>query len=114
VYRNTITVKDLTAQGIEESVARQNSGIHTVTLRNGRLIDFMRALPGSEQGPGCRGTYRLRGRTYVFAWDPASSCTGDFTATWSLDHGELRLTAISTKEPLDRLIWGLKPFRRIR
>jgi hypothetical protein len=73
----------------------------------------MRALPGSEQRPPCTGRYRVQGRTYVFAWDVGSPCTGDFTATWSLRDGELRPADVRTPEPPDRLIWGLKPFRRI-
>jgi TRAP-type C4-dicarboxylate transport system substrate-binding protein len=117
VYRNTITVRDLTARGVDQPTARQNAGVHTITLRDGRLHDTMHPLE-STGGPTdklvpCEGRYAIRGRTYTFAWDPATDCTGDFTARWSLRGDALRLTAIRTAETLDHIIWGLKPFRRI-
>jgi TRAP-type C4-dicarboxylate transport system substrate-binding protein len=117
VYRNTITVRELTAHGVDAPTARQNAGVHTITLRGGRLHDTMRPLeptgaPTNDLTP-CEGRYAVRGATYTFAWDPATNCTGDFTARWSLHDGVLRLTAVRTAEQLDRMIWGLKPFRRI-
>jgi hypothetical protein len=110
-------VRDLTSRGVDRASARQNAGVHTITLRRGRLHDVMRALeptgtPAEALDP-CDGHYALRGQRYTFAWETTTNCTGDFTATWSLRRGVLRLSAISTEDPIDRVVWGLKPFRKI-
>jgi C4-dicarboxylate-binding protein DctP len=113
VYRNASTVRDFVSHGVDESSAIDNAGVHTIVLRNGRLHDTLRTTPSSPPGKPCEGRYSVRGSTYTFAWDPATPCSGDFTATWSLRDGELRLTSISGHDPVDHVLWGLKPFRRI-
>jgi TRAP-type C4-dicarboxylate transport system substrate-binding protein len=110
-YRNTITVHDYTAAGVDSGSAFQNSGIHTITLHDGRLHDELRSsLPA---GNPCVGSYTVHGHQYTFAWDKTAPCTGDFTAHWSLLGGELRFTSISAPDAIDRTLWGAKPFRKI-
>jgi hypothetical protein len=107
IYRNTITIQDQIQAGVDAGSAAQNSGIHTITLRDGRLHD--------ESSPGtlCDASYTVHGQLYTLAWDKGSSCTGDFTAQWSLRGGELRFTSISAPAAVDRTLWGAKPFRKI-
>jgi TRAP-type C4-dicarboxylate transport system substrate-binding protein len=107
IYRNTITIQDQLSAGVDPGSAAQNSGMHTITLRNGRLHDE------SSPGTPCDGSYAVHGHKYTFAWDKGSQCTGDFTALWSLRGGELRFTSISAPNAVDRTIWGAKPFRKL-
>jgi hypothetical protein len=108
--RNTVTIADYTARGVDELSARQNSGIHTIALRGGRLHDDMR---GDGPPAPCEGSYTARGGTFMFTWDPGAPCTGDFTATWTLRDGELRLRLVRVHDEVDRVLWGVRPFRRI-
>jgi TRAP-type C4-dicarboxylate transport system substrate-binding protein len=111
IYRNTITMRDLVASGVDRATAIENAvDVHTIVLRRGRLHDTAR---GGVPGPPCDGSYTVRGHTYTFAWDKTTPCSGDFTARWSLRGGELRLTSISAPDAVDQTIWGLKPFRKI-
>jgi TRAP-type C4-dicarboxylate transport system substrate-binding protein len=110
-YRNTITVHDYTAAGVDEGSAFQNSGIHTITLHDGRLHDELRS--GLTGGKPCDGSYSVHGHQYTFAWGKTAPCTGDFTAHWSLLGTKLRFTSISAPDAIDRTLWGAKPFRKI-
>jgi hypothetical protein len=96
---------------VDRATAIENAvDVHTIVLRRGRLHDTAR---GGVPGPPCDGSYTVRGHTYTFAWDKTTTCTGDFTARWSLRGGELRLTSISAPDAVDQTIWGSKPFRKI-
>jgi hypothetical protein len=111
-YRNRKTVRDYTAAGVNETEAIENSGVHTIKLDRGRLWDNM-TTPEKPAGAPCEGSYELSGDTITFAWDPDGECHGDFTATWRLTDGELHFTNIRTRERLDEIYWGVRPFRKI-
>jgi TRAP-type C4-dicarboxylate transport system substrate-binding protein len=114
VYRNRTTVEDFVAAGVPEADAIDNHGVHTITLDGGRLQDTLTTASTPNPGDGlCEGSYKLSDHTFIFTWDPATDCTGDFTATWQLSGGELRLTNIRTEERLDEVYWGVRPFRKI-
>ena len=114
VYRNRKTVQDYVAAGVSEAEGIDNEGVHTITLDGGRLEDTRttESQPDPSIG-GCTGKYRLSGDKFIFAWDPDSDCTGDFTAKWRLSDGELSFTDIRTPERLDEIFWGVRPFRKI-
>jgi hypothetical protein len=114
VYRDTISVREYVAHGVDEASALDNAGVHTVVLRDGRVHDSLRTTPPSPPGHPCEGHYSVRGSTFTFAWDPGTPASGNFTARWSLRDGELRLTRISGRDAVDHVLWGLKPFPRIR
>jgi hypothetical protein len=111
VYRDTISVREYVAHGVDEASALDNAGVHTVVLRDGRVHDSLRTTPPSPPGHPCEGHYSVRGITFTFAWDPGTPAGGNFTARWSLRDGELRLTRISGRDAVPRAV-GLKPFRR--
>lgn len=114
VYRDRKTVEDYTAAGVPKADALYNYGVHTITLDDGRLRDTLtnEDHPDPNESP-CEGSYTLSGDTFTFTWDPDGGCSGDFTATWRLSDGELRFTNIRTPELLDKLYWGVRPFRKI-
>lgn len=107
IYRNTITVRDYVAAGVDQASAIQNSGIHTIVLRGGRVHDTL------QPGKRCDGRYVVRGRIFMFAWDKHTPCTGDFTASWTFRGGELRFTSIRIEDAIGQVLWGSKPFRKI-
>jgi TRAP-type C4-dicarboxylate transport system substrate-binding protein len=110
IYRNALTVGDYTSAGVDQATAIQTAGIHTITLRNGRLHDTMRSDLAPQQP--CDGSYSVHGRTFIFAWNTDTPCNGDFSAIWSLRGDELRF--LSVRSDLgDRTLWGAKPFRKI-
>ena len=92
IYRNMLTVRDYTSAGVDQPTAIQTAGIHTITLRNGRLHDTMRS-DLAPQHP-CDGTYSVHGLTFIFAWNKGTPCNGDFTAIWSLRGDELRFMSV--------------------
>jgi hypothetical protein len=110
IYRNTLTVRDYTSAGVDQATAIQTAGIHTITLRNGRLHDTMRSDLAPQQP--CDGTYSVHGLTFIFGWNKGTPCNGDFTAIWSLRGDELRFTSVRS-DLGDRTLWGAKPFRKI-
>jgi TRAP-type C4-dicarboxylate transport system substrate-binding protein len=112
-YRNDITAAEFSARGVPEELARQISGLHTFTLSHGRVHDTQTSEFPDIPGNPCDASYRSVGRSFTFAWDPTTPCTGDFSATWELSHGQLRFTQIRTDALGDRILWGLKPFRKI-
>jgi TRAP-type C4-dicarboxylate transport system substrate-binding protein len=113
VYRTKLTVEEMVAAGVNEARARDNAGVHTITLSDGRLRDTLIPDATSVAGKPCDGTYALAGQTFTFRWTPGTPCSGDFTATWSLAGGKLRLADVRDADLVDRTLWGLKPFRKI-
>lgn len=109
VYRNTITVTDYVAAGVDKTWATANAGIHTMTLRHGRARDEVRG----PAIPVCDARYSVHARTIKWKFDGTQGCTGYFTATWSLHGGELRFTAVKADDAGGRAEFGLKPFRKI-
>ena len=109
VYRNTITIKEFVAAGVDRAWANASAnGVHTVTLHDGRAFD---AVGG--QSPPCGASYSVQGHTIRFTFDEPPGCNGYFTAAWSLSGGELRFTSVQANDAGDRVQFGLKPFRKI-
>jgi TRAP-type C4-dicarboxylate transport system substrate-binding protein len=115
VYRNEITIEEMVAAGVNDATARDNAGIHTIKLTDGEL----RETPSSDAigtGPSCDATYSVTGDSFTFKWT-TTDCVGNFTATWSLSNDELRLSDVRCADSqcglVDRVLWGLKPFRKI-
>jgi TRAP-type C4-dicarboxylate transport system substrate-binding protein len=118
-YRNEITVDEMIAAGVDEASARDNAGIHTITLTDGKIHDTgISDVTGVEEpGSACDATYSVSGDEFTFTWSPETGCVGDFTATWSMSGGGLHLGDVSCADDqcglVDRVLWGLKPFRKI-
>ena len=102
-YRTTLTVKELEAAGADHAAAASNGGLWTITLVDGRYSDFA----------GCEASYSISGHTFSLTWDQFTSCTGDFSATWSLRDGKLRFANVAAIAAIDRAIWSLHPWIKI-
>jgi Bacterial extracellular solute-binding protein, family 7 len=117
VYRNHITIEEMLAAGINEATATDNAGVHTITLTDGQIHDTRSADDTETAGPSCDATYSVSRHTFTFKWNPGTDCVGDFTATWSLMDGQRRLSKVRCADPqcglVDRVLWGLEPFRKI-
>jgi hypothetical protein len=111
IYRNTLAVGDYTSAGVDQATAIQTAGIHTITLRNGRLHDTMRSDLAPQQP--CDGTYSVHGLTFIFAWNKGTPCNGDFTAIWSLRGDQLRFMSVRS-DPGDSTLWGRKAISQDR
>jgi Bacterial extracellular solute-binding protein, family 7 len=117
VYRNHVTIEEMVAAGINEATARDNAGVHTITLSDGEIHDTRIADDTGTTGASCDATYSVARNAFTFKWDPDTDCVGDFTATWSLTDSQLRLGNVRCTDDqcglVDRVLWGLKPFRKI-
>ena len=103
-YRTSFTAEELQAAGADHAAAVSNSGLWTIVLSDGRY----RAL--SDE---CKASYTISGDKFTFKWDKFTPCTGDFSATWNLHDGKLRLTDVAASSAVDRAIWGLHPWIKI-
>jgi len=110
VYRVSFTEKELLAGGAKPGYARYQTGVATLTLRDGRYVFLERnrlAIPG-----GCRGPYNVRGKR-IFADLNVKGCHGTLRAAWALRNGWLRFSDIVVEESGDPVFWESKPWKKI-
>lgn len=96
VYRYDLTEEYLITAGISESLAKQNSGITTVTIQEGVYTEqWSNAALGNKT---CLGTSETDGARLTVRWTPGAGCEG----AWSM-------TATTTG---DQLTWSdIRPAR---
>lgn len=110
IYRVSFTEQELLAGGAKPGYARNQTGVTTLTFRDGRYVFLERnrlAIPG-----GCSGSYELRGKR-IFADLNVKGCHGTLRAAWSLRNGWLRLSDIVVEESGDPVFWESKPWKKI-
>ena len=110
VYRADISEAFLLSQGVDPANAYWDGGIFTLTFKDGQFIHHL-----GRDDSTCSGPYIVAGSRLTV------SCTGTrdtfdplFTATWTLQDGELRFTDVRPRpDLLAQAMWGGKPFVRI-
>ena len=120
VYRANIPASFLVARGVDASTAATNSGLMTMTFKDGRWLHHTQ---GPTNEPDCGGTYVVRGDRVSITLDAGPECgtaAGGllFSATWTVHGGALRFTDVQPAEGdsdvFARAEWGGKPWRKIR
>jgi len=107
VYRSMLSPKEFVRAGIDASMARYNSGLFTLTLRDGRVSWQKEGDPTV-----CAGRYFLSEGTVRFVMDNPSPCGSGpggwiFSARWRSEDGGIRLTHVQGAEPpFERVAWG--------
>lgn len=94
VYEFELTEDYLLENGIPAQQARNESGVHEVTLDRGSFIDRWRTESGTFGS--CSGTYAEDGARVTFRW--TGGCVGDWAMSYSID-GDV--VTWSDFEPLD-------------
>ena len=94
VYEFELTQEYLLENGIPAEQARNESGVHEVTLDRGSFIDRWRTESGTFGS--CWGTFSEDDTRVAFRW--RGGCTGDWAMSYSLD-GDV--VTWSSFEPLD-------------
>jgi TRAP-type C4-dicarboxylate transport system substrate-binding protein len=116
VYRSLISPKDFTRAGLDAAIARDNSGLFTLTLRGGRVSWTTRGDPTV-----CAGRYFLSKGTVRFVMDNPSPCGSGpggwiFSARWRSEDGGIRFTNVQGADSEGprflRIAWG-RLWRRI-
>jgi TRAP-type C4-dicarboxylate transport system substrate-binding protein len=114
VYRAALTEDELVAAGLTASEAGEHTGVHTITLADGKLLQEHRhedrRLPSCPAAP-----YSASAKTVEFTWQ--SPCSGGMTAAWSFDDGSLRFDRIVGTLPGEtrvlRAVFGTEPWRKV-
>ena len=107
VYRSLISPNEFIRAGLA-SQARNNSGLFTLTLRDGRVSWTIRGDPNV-----CAGRYFLSRGTVRFVMDNPSPCGSGpgrwiFSARWRSEDGGIRLTNVQGPDgpPFDQVAWA--------
>ena len=108
VYRSLISPKEFTRAGLDDSTARNNSGLVTLTLQGGRVSWHDEGDPTV-----CAGRYFLSKGTVRFVMNIPSPCGYGpggwiFSARWRPEAGGIRLTNVQSFDgpPFDQIAWG--------
>jgi TRAP-type C4-dicarboxylate transport system substrate-binding protein len=116
LYRSLIAPEEFLRAGFDEATARNNSGLFTLTLRDGRVSWTIKGSPTV-----CTGRYFLSQGTVRYVMDDSSPCGSGsggwiFSARWRRDDGGIRFTNVTgadSEGPLFlRIAWG-RLWRRI-
>ena len=114
VYRSLIKPAEFLRAGLDASMARNNSGLFTLTLRGGRVSWTIKGDPNV-----CAGRYFLSKGTVRYVLDNPSPCGSGpggwlFSAHWRKEDGGIRLTNVqgSDPPPFLRVAWA-RSWRRI-
>jgi hypothetical protein len=107
VYRVQYTEKELVALGTTARYAKQNYGLNTLWLTNGRYRVRQSRYPAA-----CVGSYTVSGKRVTFDLN-VPHCRGIVTAAWSFQPGSLRFRVIEATDPGDIQLWGSRPWKKI-
>jgi hypothetical protein len=116
VYRSLIAPGEFLGAGFDDATARNNSGLFTLTLRDGHISWTIKGSPTV-----CAGRYFLSKGTVRYVMDDSSPCGSGpggwiFSAHWRKDAGGIRFTDVTgadSEGPLFlRIAWG-RLWRRI-
>lgn len=97
LYEFEVTREYLASRGLPETEVRQESGMHTVTLDDGVLVNEWRDDFGDVRA--CRATYVVEGTRLTGTW--TSSCVGDWEATFAIDGDTVSWSAVKSLPPYD-------------
>ena len=115
VYRYEVTERYLLDHGLETSQARDESGVHTLTMSHGEFTD---AWVNGVADDSCSGRFTIDGRSVTLRW--TVGCTGDTRAEYERVGDVLRWSQIESLPPHDTAYdqkvndayWGV-PYTRI-
>jgi TRAP-type C4-dicarboxylate transport system substrate-binding protein len=107
VYRALLSPSEFIKAGFDASVARNNSGLFTLTLHDGRVSWQTKGDPTV-----CAGRYFISRGTVRFVMDNPSPCGSGpggwiFSARWRSEDGGIRLTNVQGSEPpFEQVAWA--------
>jgi TRAP-type C4-dicarboxylate transport system substrate-binding protein len=111
VYRTANSIDELVEAGLDRATAADYDGVHTLTLKDGKLEDLHR---GDEST--CHGSYTSTATTLEVRFQDAT-CSGGFASRWTLRDGMLRLTGIHSSDAVETAItsadFGANPWEKI-
>jgi hypothetical protein len=114
VYRYDLTEEYLIAAGISESLAKQNSGITTVTIYDGVYTEqWSNAALGNKT---CLGTSETEGARLSVRWTPGAGCQGAWSMTATTAGDQLTWSDIEPAragEVNDYAVYYATPWTRI-
>ncbi len=107
-YRRAFTIAQLRAAGANETEARRNAGVTTLTLYNSRPRQrFVVEWQGSTRPP-CRGRVHLFHRRVELRWYPTTPCSGWMAFSWKhAGHGDFELVDL---DPATEPAWLRKAY----
>jgi TRAP-type C4-dicarboxylate transport system substrate-binding protein len=94
VYRYEVTYDYLLDAGLQQAQAEEESGVHTVTMEDGRFVDAWRNPTSSGE---CTGTYTIAGSRATFVWDPG--CEGDYDITFTVQGDQILWSDVTIHPP---------------
>lgn len=97
VYEYTLAYDYLVENGIPEVQAKTESGVHTVTLDDGELVDRWRTDEGRTGG--CTATYEADGDRVTVRW--VSGCYGDFAMSYAVAGDQVTWSDVEALPPYD-------------
>jgi TRAP-type C4-dicarboxylate transport system substrate-binding protein len=115
IYRYEVTERYMLDHGLEASHARNESGVHTLTMSDGEFTDAW--VNGVADG-SCSGVFTIDGPRVTLRW--TRGCTGDTRATYERVGDVLHWTQVESLPPHDseydqkvnEAFWGV-PYTRI-
>jgi hypothetical protein len=115
IYRYEVPERYLLDHGVEANEARDESGVHTLTLSHGKVTDAW--VNGVADG-SCSGVFTIDGARLTLHW--TDTCTGDSRVTYERDGNVLHWSQVESLPPNDNdsyqkaneAFWGV-PYTRI-
>ena len=115
VYRYEVTERYLLDHGIEANQARNESGVHTLTLSHGKFTDAW--VNGIADG-SCSGVSTIEGSRLTLRW--TVGCTGDTSAIYERHGATLTWSHVESLPPhdtaydrtLNEAFWGV-PYTKV-
>jgi TRAP-type C4-dicarboxylate transport system substrate-binding protein len=115
VYRYEVTERYLLDHGLAASHARDESGVHTLTMSDGKFTDAW--VNGVANG-SCSGVFTIDGPRVTLRW--TENCTGDTRATYERGGDVLHWSQVESLRPHDtdydqkvnEAFWGV-PYTRV-
>lgn len=110
-----MTEQYLLDRGVQAMTARDESGVHTLTMSAGRFSDVWMSS-GEEQR--CSGVFTIDGRRVTLRW--RDGCLGDTSAVYERAGDTLRWSQVEALPPhdteydqtLNEAFWGV-PYARV-
>ena len=96
-YRYETSLEYLLANGMQESEARANAGVFTVTMNKGAYTErWHNEMVGDKT---CRGEYVVVGARMFMTWTPGQGCAGARAATATVKGNQITWSDIQAIPP---------------